>query len=128
MNGRVIEREVEWFTGFIESYGLREFELQNVSYTHKSTRGPWSRLDRFLVSPEWSEIFGGCHESAGSLGGSDHKIVMLEGEAQVGGPRPFRFKRYWLQHGDTVKMMEGWWCEYTVTSNASTNSARNSYT
>lgn len=58
MGRKVKKSEAKAFRELIERFCLREFELANASFTHKRTRGTWSRIDRFFVTPGWSEIFG----------------------------------------------------------------------
>lgn len=73
--GRISSREAKAFQGLIDDICLREFELQNASFTHKSTRGGGSKLDRFLANSKYFENFWEHREIAGTLGRSDHRIM-----------------------------------------------------
>lgn len=97
---------------------MRDFKIENGSFTHKSMSGSWSRLDRFLATTDWTEQFGEFQEQVGSLGGSDHRLVSLTAEKLKGGPRTFRFQLYLFEKPGLPKLMEKWWTEKVVEGNA----------
>lgn len=71
-----------------------------------------SRLDRFLISE--SILVDGITVESDILpsGGSDHWPISLIVEIQ-GTPRnkPFRFKKFWLEHPNFLTMVGKWWSE-----------------
>lgn len=101
-SGRVDNREASSFNRFTDDFRLREFSLINASLTHKSTRGIWSRLDRFFVIAEWIEKFKEDQEKVGNMAKLDHRMLMLQKETNKGGPRLFRFQMYWLEKLDIL--------------------------
>lgn len=46
------------FVDFIDCFGLVVFYLDRASFTHRSTRGSLSRLDRFMVNTAWVDMLG----------------------------------------------------------------------
>lgn len=57
----------------------------------------WSRIDRFLVSTDWLERFGGSSQSCLPRVLSDHVPFQLECGDLVIRKTPFRFENMWLK-------------------------------
>jgi hypothetical protein len=49
------------FSNFISEQGLMDLLLAGGSFTW-SNNSSWSRLDRFLVSPDWEAIYPGLFQ------------------------------------------------------------------
>ena len=57
-----------------------------------------ARLDRFLVTNDWDDLFDGVTQNILSNPISDHFPVLLEGGGlSSSGPLPFRFENMWLK-------------------------------
>ncbi|CAL5344867.1 unnamed protein product [Camellia sinensis] len=103
------------FNSVIESCELSEVPLLGRKYTWCSAQEgvKWSKLDRFLVNPEWLEVF------KLKLWGlprilSDHCPLILMEEERDWGPRPFRFINAWLLHHQFSTFFEKVWKEARV--------------
>eukprot|EP00253_Pinus_taeda_P026936 PITA_26936 len=111
-----VNRDVEAFTGFIETVKMVDIYPKSGMFTWKNRRGGErliaSRLDRFLISE--NIIMDGITAESDILpsGGSDHWPISLIVEVQ-GTPRnkPFRFEKFWLDHPNFLEMVEKWWSE-----------------
>lgn len=76
-----------------------------------STRVGSSRLDRFLVTPEWEDCFPNPIQEVGSRLVSDHFPIILVSSRVKWGPTPFRFENMWLNHRSFFSNVETWWSE-----------------
>lgn len=65
----------------------------------------------------WTELFDMHVEKAEEYGGSDHRIVVLCKTEMAGGPRPFRFKQFWLGKEDLMPLMKQCCTEFQVQGN-----------
>lgn len=68
-----------------------------------------SRLDQFLVSVSWFELYDTKIEKTLGFSGSDHRMVTVESSRVANGPKPSRFELYWLREDDLLKSMKEWW-------------------
>lgn len=75
-----------------------------------------SKLDRFLVSRDWDDLFPQVCVCAMLRPGSDHTPLLLKGgnNHSNGGPCPFRFQNMWLLHPGFVDMIRGCWDDLEV--------------
>lgn len=82
--------------------------LLGRKYTwYKENGSAMSRLDRFLVSQEWIDSSGVAAQWALARDVSDHCPIVLKGEHQDWGPKPFRFNNCWLSHPGFCLLVEG---------------------
>ncbi|XP_028082515.1 uncharacterized protein LOC114283844 [Camellia sinensis] len=103
---------------FIDKIGGVDLPMLGRRYTWGSSQDGdrWSRIDRFILNPEWLESFRfklwGLPRSL-----SDHCPLLLMEDERVWGPKPFRFINSWAMHTSfyhTVKQnwehlnLEGW--------------------
>ena len=71
---------------------------------------PVSRLDRFLVSTDWLDLFPDCAQRGLVRPISDHCPLLLETDIEFWGPPSFKFEIMWLSEkgfSDVVKE----WCD-----------------
>ncbi|XP_028122001.1 uncharacterized protein LOC114319190 [Camellia sinensis] len=68
----------------------------------------WSRLDRFLVSPEWLEWFRFKLWGLSRLL-SDHCLLILMEDDRDWDPRPFRFLNAWVLHPTFINKVNSVW-------------------
>lgn len=110
-NGKVIPCQAKCFQSLLDCFDLLTLDLVNGKFTHRSTHNTVSRLDRFIVSVDWLEIFGQHSEKVGPFAKSDHKMLILHGPSLVSGPKPFRFELFWMEIPLLLKLMAEWWKE-----------------
>jgi hypothetical protein len=79
----------------------------------------WSRLDRFLVSPEWEIHYPGLFQKKLLRLCSDHALILLDCGCLVGGKRPFKFENMWLKEEGFVERVRRWWGSYSFSGNSS---------
>ena len=86
------------FNDWIQFHDLVDLPLRGADFTwsNMQTKPVMSRLDRFLVSTDWLDIFPDCSQRAVARTISDHCPLVLETGLEDWGPPPFRFEIMWL--------------------------------
>lgn len=99
------------FSDFIFEQGLMDLPLAGGSFTWSNNQEIpiWSRLDRFLISPEWDVKFPGTLQKRLPRLCSDHFPILLDCGGIHWGPRPFRFENMWLKSEGFVDRVRLWW-------------------
>jgi hypothetical protein len=69
----------------------------------------WSRLDRFLVSPEWEFSYPGLMQKKLLRVCSDHVPILLDRSCLQTGKRSFKFENMWLKEEGFVEKVKNWW-------------------
>jgi exonuclease III len=92
------------FFDFIFELGLMDFPLVGGAFTWSRTFDPpvWSRIDRFLVSPDWEARFPVSSQKRLPRLYSDHFPILLDCGDFSRGNRSFKFENMWLK-------AEGFW-------------------
>jgi len=87
------------FCDFISDQGLMDFPLAGGSYTWSISCDPpvWSKIDRFLVSPNWEARFPVTSQKRLSRLYSDHFPILLNCAHFSARSRPFKFENMWLK-------------------------------
>jgi hypothetical protein len=103
------------FGEFMETMDLVDLPLLGRRFTwfHPNGRS-MSRIDKFLVSEEWSDVWGVCSLWVLPRDISDHCPLILKKDNFDLGPRPFRFNNYWLEHKNFKKIVEETWRNHNV--------------
>ncbi|KAJ9708595.1 hypothetical protein PVL29_000566 [Vitis rotundifolia] len=70
------------------------------------------RLDRFLYSNEWEQLFPQSLQEVLPRWTSDHWPIVLETNPFKWGPTPFKFENMWLQHLSFKESFGSWWIEF----------------
>ncbi|GKV51081.1 hypothetical protein SLEP1_g57759 [Rubroshorea leprosula] len=103
------------FDEFIVATDLVDVKLTNRRYTwYKPDGTARSRLNRFLLSTEMSNMEGEWIQQALPRNISDHCAVVLKSRTTDWGPRPFRVLDAWQQHPEFKKVVEEKWSEMEV--------------
>ena len=72
-----------------------------------------ARLDRFLVTDDWDELFDGAIQKILPKLNSDHSPVLLEGGGLIlRGPLPFRFENMLLKTDRFIELIYDCWQSY----------------
>lgn len=67
-----------------------------------------SRLDRFLISSEWNDIFRKINQIALPKVISDHNPIMLESGDWDSNPSYFKFENMWLNTEGFLEKIKIW--------------------
>ena len=91
---RRISSAMRSFAETVEDLELVDLPLQGGEFTWNGglNNQAWARLDRFLVSSSWLDLFSGVTQVRLSRPISDHFPIVLEGGGIRRGPTPFRFE------------------------------------
>ncbi|XP_060190379.1 uncharacterized protein LOC132619509 [Lycium barbarum] len=104
------------FSNTILDLDLIDPQLQGAQFTWSRGEESFqaSRIDRFLISTEWSEMFNTIKQYPLPRVFSDHKPIILESGDWETTPSYFKFENMWLQAEGFMDMIEGWWISYTA--------------
>ncbi|XP_028053768.1 uncharacterized protein LOC114258112 [Camellia sinensis] len=96
---------------------LEVFDLpmcgRKFTWCHSQEGDRWSRLDRFLLNPEWLQTFNFKLWGLPRLV-SDHCPIILMEDERDWGPRPFRFINAWSLHPNFLPFVEQTWAALNV--------------
>lgn len=73
-----------------------------------------SKLDHFLVSVNWEDLFAPLEVIPLARPGLDHTPLVLKGGVRRFGLRPFRFQAMWTLHSGLEDLIVDWWQEFEV--------------
>jgi hypothetical protein len=96
-NSRINRRNMALFRRTVESLELTDFQLHGRRYTWSSERANPTlvKLDRFLASTDWEELFPYCHLRALSSDISDHCPIIMLSNAEIRAKPRFHFELFW---------------------------------
>ena len=95
----------------VDDLELLDLPLQRVVFSWSEGRNnqSWARLDRFLVTQSWLDLFRGVVQSRLPRPTSDHFPILLKGGGLSRGPSPFRFENMWLKIDGFKDLLQDWW-------------------
>ncbi|WKA03030.1 hypothetical protein VitviT2T_021168 [Vitis vinifera] len=99
------------FDSFIRECELLDPPLRNASFTWSNLQESpvCKRLDQFLYSNEWGQLFPQGLQEALIRRTSDHWPIALDTNPFMWAPTPFRFENMWLQHPSFKENFRNWW-------------------
>jgi hypothetical protein len=100
------------FSDFVSEQGLMDLPLAG-GLLRGLIISSWSRIDRFLVSPDWEAKYPGLFQKRLHRLCSDHFPILLDCGGIKGGVRPFKFENMWLKVDGFVDMVRQWWSSYS---------------
>ena len=113
------KKEIDGFNRFIESNSLLDIPRVGKKYTWFKANGTAkSRLDRFLVSEEWLQLWPAAKQYVQPRMVSDHCALVLKSYAKDWGPKPFRSFDVWLKEPGFKVMVKDKWESYQVQGNS----------
>ncbi|XP_015949698.1 uncharacterized protein LOC107474585 [Arachis duranensis] len=95
----------EEFKSWIQDMQLVDLPLNDRKFTWYRD-GSYSRIDRVLVSVEWTEEFPEIRLKGGPRGLSNHCPIIVEDTKYRGGPYPFRTLHSWFTHERFLRMVK----------------------
>jgi hypothetical protein len=105
-------REVAAFADFTAEMGLMDLPLAGGVATWANNLS-WSRLDRFLVSPEWELSYPGLTQKKLLQVCSDHAPIILMRGCMQYGKSSFKFENMWLKDEGFVDKVKSWWSSFS---------------
>ena len=116
LNGDRLTSSLRDFDSFIRECNLRDIPLSNARFTWSARRHYTiaSRLDRFLFSPPWEDVFPDLVQESLPHHGSDHFPIVLESCKVTWGPPPFRFENMWCNHHFFIPFVKEVWNSASV--------------
>ena len=113
LGGSRITLKMRRFDELIRELELFDPLLRNASFTWSNLQDVpiCKRLDRFLFTFEWHNLFPHCTQEALPRWTSDHNPICLDTNPFKWGPTPFRFENMWLLHLEFRKCFSTWWQE-----------------
>uniref|UniRef100_A0A2N9IM18 Reverse transcriptase domain-containing protein n=1 Tax=Fagus sylvatica TaxID=28930 RepID=A0A2N9IM18_FAGSY len=103
------------FSDFIEDLNLVDLPLGGggrFTWSSGTANPSLSRIDRFLISPDWEDKFPDVVQSMLPRPLSDHHPILLETGKLKGGKRSFKFENMWLKTEGFVDRVKTWWSSY----------------
>eukprot|EP00268_Persea_americana_P015800 TRINITY_DN17438_c0_g2_i2.p1 TRINITY_DN17438_c0_g2~~TRINITY_DN17438_c0_g2_i2.p1 ORF type:complete len:122 (+),score=13.46 TRINITY_DN17438_c0_g2_i2:25-366(+) len=99
------------FSDWINSHSLVDLQLKGPSFTWSNHQSNcvMSRLDRFLVTTDWLDVYPDVIQLALAKPASDHCPILIDSECENWGPTPFRFELIWLGEKQFPRLIQGWW-------------------
>ncbi|XP_071704232.1 uncharacterized protein [Rutidosis leptorrhynchoides] len=98
MNCEFIERREKWFNNFINNSRLVEVPLVGKKYTRICVNGiKLSKLDRFLVSEKFCQMYRDISVTALEKNISDHCPIILRDKFIDFGPKPIKVFDEWIE-------------------------------
>ncbi|RVW55331.1 Transposon TX1 uncharacterized 149 kDa protein [Vitis vinifera] len=109
------------FAQTVDELELMDLPMQGGAFTWSGGRNnqAWARLDRFLVTQQWLEMFSGVAQCRLQRPTSDHFPILLMGGGLRRGPTPFRFENMWLKVDGFKGLLREWWQGIEVRGRAS---------
>jgi exonuclease III len=115
MEARVVTTEIIEFRKFVEELELLDLPILGRKFTWYQASGrAMSRIDRILISDEWSHKWGSVTLWSLPREVSDHCPIILKYSHEDWGPRPFRFNNFWLENSKLVEIVESFWTSNNV--------------
>jgi hypothetical protein len=107
--------EMYLYNNFVGEMELEDLNVLGRRYTWYHPNGrSMSRIDRVLISEEWSQIWGENSLWVLPRDVSDHCPLVLRNGGWDWGPKPFRFNNFWLQNSKFKGVVEEAWRSQNV--------------
>ncbi|XP_028086954.1 uncharacterized protein LOC114287711 [Camellia sinensis] len=109
------DRGMKEFNEFIDRWEVNDLPMVGRKFTWYNAHDghKWSRIDRFLLSPEWIERYRYKLWGLPRLV-SDHCPIVLMEDERDWGPKPFKFLNAWLLHPQFTSFVENTWKELQI--------------
>lgn len=104
------------FFDWIRQYEMIDLPLGGARYTWTSCEDNpvMSRLDRFLISLRWAELYPDCIQRVLSRPTFDHCSISLETGLEDWGPPSFQLELMWFKEKTFLEGISTWWTELVI--------------
>ncbi|GKC13210.1 putative ribonuclease H protein [Tanacetum coccineum] len=110
LNSEFSKKEALAFNDFIRSEQLIDVPLGGKRFTRISDDGrKFSKLDRYLITEDFQEIWRNLGSVALDRKLSDHCLIVLLDKGLDFGPKPFRFFDAWLKDVEMIDVVKEAW-------------------
>lgn len=111
LGGYRTSSDMQAFSDWINTNSLIDLQLNGATFTWSSHQSPpsMSKIDRFLMSTNWLELYSDVCQMPLPKPTSDHCPIMLDSGCERSGPTPFRFEMMWLDEQQFLALIEDWW-------------------
>lgn len=101
------------FSDWINFNSLVDLHLAVALYTCWNHQSPpiMSKLDRFLVTNDWIDLYPEVNQLTLPKPASDHCPISLDSKCERWGPALFRFEFMWLELKLLASQIKEWWVE-----------------
>ncbi|XP_071707968.1 uncharacterized protein [Rutidosis leptorrhynchoides] len=107
-----LDRRAKWFNDFIDNTHLIEVPLCGKKFTRICDNGiKFSKLDRFLISEKFNNMWGDVSVLALERLLSDHCPIVLRNKEIDFGPKPVKIFDEWLDEDGSKKVIKKAWAE-----------------
>lgn len=112
-NSTSMTRSMRQFNLLTEELELRDPILLNAKYTWSNFRETpiCCRLDRFLWTVGWEEMYPKIRQEALVRIVSDHYPIIIDSNPPKWSPIPFRFENIWLDYPNFQTIVQEWWSQ-----------------
>jgi exonuclease III len=107
------------FQQLVQTLGLIDLRLHGRQFTWSNEREmpTFARLDRFLISNSWSQLFPNCLQTALPINVSDHSLIACTCSTTFPLPNTFRFEIFWLKLPEFKDLVHASWDRTTLVEN-----------
>ena len=116
LGGGHLSAATSLFSDWINSHSLIDLQLGGASFTWSNHQRPplTSRLDRFLVSVDWLDLYPELYQLALPKLASNHCPIVLDSRPETWGATPFRLELAWLENEVFLSLVKVWWADLSV--------------
>jgi hypothetical protein len=112
----LLSAEIAEFRDFVNDMELIDLPVLGRQFTWAHPNGvSMSRIDRVLMSEEWITLGNNSALWVLPRSVSDHCPLMVRSSSSGWGPRPFRFKNFWLSNKAFNGVVKNYWRSSNVT-------------
>lgn len=111
-----VTRSMRDFGAFVNECSVQDCPILNVKFTWTNDRDPpiFCKLDRFLCTNDWEELYPRFFLEGIPKVASDHWPVMLNTSKLNWGSSPFCFENTWTTHPSFIDIVRRWSRECVV--------------
>lgn len=109
------ERSTKIFNSFITSNNLIDVKMGGSAFTWIKGRGSkMSKLDRFLITESFGDVWPNFEALTETRMYSDHKPIVLKQINRDYGISPFKFFNSWLEEEELEEIVKKTWSEFSI--------------
>ena len=116
LGGCRFSTDMQVFSNWINTHDLMDLQLNGASFTRSNhqTDPVMSRLDRFLISGDWANLYPHSCQVALPKPTSDHCPIVLDSKVESWGPKPFHFELMCLEEKGFADLIQSLWSDFQI--------------